>query len=416
LVTSSPADEAFFADCEGNPAQRLRLELTSPQRGAITPAWDGQLVFSTQQNQEGTGDAQSWDIDLQLVLDAQVFSYRLFDPNGSAITALPALPATELRGRLSADDQAQVQDRLASRAAGETVVVMARVKPSAATSGGAARSDDGFRQTLTFPLRVTDPDALPLPLRPAFLLFEDPEYNRQLVSSAATATVGVLENQVLFDVTLACDRQEYNPDSTVFFRYDWSGDRTGYPAELRISRVNAAGIVTPLNWPSTGNLTLRFENGKLQELSLATVQSQNDVTFSQGDTLQFEITAISDDDDQALDVPPINLAVTIVQVPVIPATQNAYGLLRTVANREETSEPSGEAGSAVHCVRFAWGPVPARIELVCAEDLRNQIVRRRAVFLWTDTARPLQEARGHYGYAIQKITQTGSTHFPTFET
>jgi hypothetical protein len=48
------------------------------------------------------------------------------------------------------------------------------------------------------------------------------------------------------------------------------------------------------------------------------------------------------------------------------------------------------------------------LELVCAEDLRTEVVRRRAVFQWNDSVR-LETLKG---YAIQKITQTGSTHFP----
>ncbi|NJL49303.1 MAG: LamG domain-containing protein, partial [Leptolyngbyaceae cyanobacterium SM2_5_2] len=40
LATTAPTDEAFFADCGGRPAQRLRLQMQSPQAGAIAPAWD----------------------------------------------------------------------------------------------------------------------------------------------------------------------------------------------------------------------------------------------------------------------------------------------------------------------------------------------------------------------------------------
>jgi hypothetical protein len=62
----------------------------------------------------------------------------------------------------------------------------------------------------------------------------------------------------------------------------------------------------------------------------------------------------------------------------------------------------------VECVRFAWGPNATRIELICPEDLRTEVVRRRAVFHWQDSVRPGTLA----GYAIQKIAQNGSTHFP----
>ena len=62
----------------------------------------------------------------------------------------------------------------------------------------------------------------------------------------------------------------------------------------------------------------------------------------------------------------------------------------------------------VECARFAWTPDASRVEMVCAEDLRTEIVRRRATFQWRDTARP---NRSNF-HAVQKITLTGSTHFP----
>jgi hypothetical protein len=55
-------------------------------------------------------------------------------------------------------------------------------------------------------------------------------------------------------------------------------------------------------------------------------------------------------------------------------------------------------------------PPASRIELVPSGDLKTQVVRRRAVFQWQDSVRPdINES-----YAIQKITQIGSTHFPNF--
>jgi hypothetical protein len=96
---------------------------------------------------------------------------------------------------------------------------------------------------------------------------------------------------------------------------------------------------------------------------------------------------------------PVFLRVDLVAAPVNPVPQSAYALLRwqTIAQKRQ-----------VECVRFAWGPEPARIELICPEDLRSEIVRRRAVFQWQDSVRKeILE-----GYAIQKITTTGSTHFP----
>ena len=96
----------------------------------------------------------------------------------------------------------------------------------------------------------------------------------------------------------------------------------------------------------------------------------------------------------------------IVATPVNPVPQAAYALLRTYKFASNT--PLTE----VECVRFAWSPEPERIELVCAEDLRQEVVRRRAVFHWQDSTR-ISEVKPIY--EIQKITETGSTHFPGFE-
>jgi hypothetical protein len=60
----------------------------------------------------------------------------------------------------------------------------------------------------------------------------------------------------------------------------------------------------------------------------------------------------------------------------------------------------------------SWNPAASRIELVSSEDLKTQVVRRRAVFKWQDSMRSDMNGK----YAVQKIAQTGSTHSPTFET
>ena len=95
----------------------------------------------------------------------------------------------------------------------------------------------------------------------------------------------------------------------------------------------------------------------------------------------------------------MQLDITIVEAPVIPATEAAYALLRKQTAGGQTQ---------VECVRFAWGPEAQRVELVNPADLRTEVVRRRAVFHFTDSARPNQEE----AYAVQKLSQGGSTHFP----
>jgi hypothetical protein len=87
--------------------------------------------------------------------------------------------------------------------------------------------------------------------------------------------------------------------------------------------------------------------------------------------------------------------VTITDRPVTPPPQAGFGLLRSDASE-----------AAVSCMRFAWSPEASRIDLVNPDDLRTQIVRRRAVFRWTDVVRP--PAR-NFSYAVQKLTAGGST-------
>lgn len=48
------------------------------------------------------------------------------------------------------------------------------------------------------------------------------------------------------------------------------------------------------------------------------------------------------------------------------------------------------------------------MDLICADDLRSDTVRRRAVFHWTDTAR----IGTVLGYTVQKVAPSGATHVP----
>jgi hypothetical protein len=250
---------------------------------------------------------------------------------------------------------------------------------------------------------------LPLPLEPYFIHFEDPEYNRQLASPAAHASGNISVQKsgsqeiVTHTVKLSCDRREYNPDSLLALRYDWDDNRQDTTTTLELQLISSTGAVTPLNIPSDLPPTqkLSLPSGHLKQLSLSEIQSVNQVVlvqggtmplkFVQGDTLQLKLTV------QGVKPVEIFLRVKIVGTPVIPATQAAYALLRQ----------RGTTSSSVECVRFAWSPEPTRVELICPEDLRTEVVRRRAVFHWQDTVR-----HGTVWYAIQKITQTGSTHFP----
>ncbi|HHP7244668.1 MAG TPA: LamG domain-containing protein, partial [Elainellaceae cyanobacterium] len=388
LATPAPADEAFFAACyvrideqlqRVHPAQRLRLVLQQPIYGKITPQWAGELTveaIATVEPPDSDFTVDDWDIQLTLVDGNQTLAFqRLTTPSG-------------LKFEVS-DAQSETLERiLARKASGDEVRIQAEVKPKAITNN--------FSQTLSFSLRMTDPDLLPLPLKPTFIHFEDPEYNRQLASSSAHATGNLLvtegDDLVLHEVKLSSDRREYNPDSTLFLRYDWDDNRAS-TGTLALSRIRGAGVVTPLKLSAAGAMTA----GALQSFSFSNLQSINSLTFVQGDVIQFKLTVLGTD---------IILQVNIVADPVMPSTQAAYALLRP-------SQTSTTNTTTVECVRFAWSPMPSRVDLVCAEDLRTEVVRRRAVFKWCDSVRPNAQKTSNR-YAIQKITQTGSTHFPVF--
>ncbi|MEO1740582.1 MAG: LamG-like jellyroll fold domain-containing protein [Cyanobacteria bacterium J06629_9] len=394
LTTAAPADEAFWGADAVSPAKRLRLQLLTPERGAIVPDWDGQLRFYCSSDLASVSErltVDAWTVSIQLVYKGTVIAYLLsglVEPNTQAAvqTYRPA-------------DAEALKTLLERLAAGETLMVQANIKLTAAT--------DNFSQTLSFPLRMTDQTALPLPLQPQFIQFEDPEYNRQLASPTAHVALQVQvpnpdasKPPQLVGVKLATDRREYNPDSLLSLRYDWVIAAAATEFEqisLTLKRIRA-GIESVLTIPSLAERLSQLPAAELTQFVLSDlVRSQRSEPVLQADdtlqlTLSFYRTTPTDasvDPDYTLVLP-----VTIVAEPVQPSPEAAYALLRQ------------NADGSVECVRFAWGALPSRVDMINASDLRSEIVRRRAVFQWTDTQRPGQVTT----YAIQKITQTGSTN------
>ena len=394
LAGPLPADEAFFAECGGNPARRLRMTLKQPLPGTVTADWTGDLSFDVIFEQAGGssgGNAAEW-MALELIDGEKVFAYQQSGNDASGNDA------NEYRFTLSEGLQTALRECLASKVAGDLLLVQARV--------GHAEQTDGFYQTLSFSLQMAGEVRSRLPLQPYFIHFEDPEYNRQLASAAAIATTNVtLESEVgdeietvLHSVTLAADRREYNPDSRLALRFDWDEASIATGGTLQCDRIGSNGIPQPL---TLSDAALRPR--QLKQFSLLDLKESNNqpVRFDPGDTLQLTLK-IEPWKAGNLSLPEqaeIVLSVTLVETPVIPKPEAAYGLLRAQTVRQQ---------GQVECVRFAWGPEASRIELVCPEDLRTEVVRRRAVFRWHDAVRPGTLR----GYAVQKITQTGSTHFP----
>lgn len=397
----APLDEAFFAGAQPSavpgqggtprPARGLLLRLTVPQQGRIDSTWDGALVFdATPLDTQST--AADWNVQLAVLANSRTSNYHLVASNGNSLRFEPD-PAT------SGGKPEDIRTTLLSRSApGDLIVAKARVAPANATNG--------FRQMLVFPLRIGNDVTLPLPLEQTFIHFEDPEYNRQLASQVAKASQIIALSDVagspdangrtlLRTITLAADRHEYNPDSVLSLRYDWDDTQTSVEGLLELRRIDINGIETVLIPPTADNSNVP---GVLHPFSLLDLQRKQPSSTEKppflrpGDTLQIRL-GLPEGQLVVLDV-------RIVADPVIPVPEAGYALLRQQTVNGQVQ---------VECARFAWAPNASRIELVDAEDLRTEVVRRRAVFQWRDTVRP---ERGS-SYAVQKITGIGSTHTVT---
>lgn len=434
IADVEPVDEAFLAPLNNRSAQRLRLQLAGLVRATLSATWDSALALrATVNGLHPNGDGQpstvaDWMIEVELTDGQQTFRFVEQTSSGRALRRRSDIRADKTAlddtavGRAVADAEnvirfvpidtpAAVQAWIGAKVPGARLWAKARVSYLPA--------NDGFFQTLAFPLRVADPSTPSLPLDPHFVYFEDPEYNRRLASSAYHASQivkvphevqGKVE-QTAYTVTLAIDRREYNADSRIALRYDWDDNGDHGTASLEFRRVDTFGIPTKAlafvapNPDQIDNLPPHT----LVQLSLLDLRDPVDgkaIRWSAGDILQIKLI-IQPDKPQASDpdIPgvPIILSPMIVAAPVMPAPEAAYALLRHQTRRGR---------SQVECARFAWGPAPTRVELVCPDDLRAEIVRRRAVFQWSSVARPASGA----GYALQKITPTGATHIPQFAT
>ncbi|WP_160826818.1 hypothetical protein [Actinomadura sp. J1-007] len=443
LVTPSPADEAFragFEDPPENPtyrqtAQRLRMQLAAVERHTLDVGWDGVLTFvyrvdgsitllGGQEPETPETGILDWVLALELVDGGRVTA--LADITAPTLALTPALRAqlgavgVPLPGpEVDTVDTAKLAirqfglpgdpktraDRARELIAGMPpgAAVHARVKARFAPHlPGAEPYHDGYAQVLRFPLRVADPNAPYLPLVPRYVHFEDPEYNRRLASPSAHASVpaqfpqqqagGTSPQRV---ITLSAERRECNPDGTLALRFDWDAPPPGSPkVTLTLQRIDLDQTPRDLADPNAAGGPRRLDPGKLYELSLAAIQKLNG-PFTPGERLRLVLHV----DSGPVKPVVVRLDITIVEAPVIPATDAAYALLRRQAAGDRTH---------VECPRFAWGPEAQRVELVNPADLRTEVVRRRAVFQFTDSTRPGRAE----DYTVQKVSPTGSTHIP----
>lgn len=421
LITQSPADEAFLAaippliveDPEtpvapgdppaikltaAVPALGLRLVLESPLRGEISDKWDGAIhlsasTFADVKEPEEGAKYGAWLYTLELATptgplpSSKEKSAAELEEIASAKVKAPVGATIEKTLHEVKPDEAQ---RWIERmAAGETLLLRVHLTHTSDSSE--------LRQTLTFPLYKAPSGMARLPLSPAFIQFEDPEYNRRLASLAARATGTYqpreLETPPFYGVTLATDRQEYDLNSTVMFRYDWEG-APSKPKDLVLDVKRLTEEGAPIQLAGVEKAT----GGKIAQFSMRDLvkKSGGPSGLVAGDIL---LLSLHDEKDVDLKEPILTLGVRIVGESVVPTPEAGYALLRY--------SKSGDSGG-VECCRFAWSPKPSRIELVNAEDLRAEVVRRRAVFQWLDSARP----NTNVAYAIQKIAMNGATHVP----
>jgi hypothetical protein len=367
------------------------VNVVAPARGEIAGDWDGTITADVALDGPGAR-IEHWDVTLEI------------DHRGRTLRYPGLTPATGGPGRYQfrlpegAAGAAALQRLLGDMTPGEVLVASARVTRR--------EGAEGFQQTLAFPFRLADARAVRLPLEPFFVLFEDPEYNRQLASPAKQAA-GLVKatddgQPALHTVTLSTDRTEYDPDGELALRYDWDDGTSPHRARLVIDLVDATGVPRPLELRvgSARQRMITVSAGGLRQLALRDLVDRGaPVRLAAGQSLALTLT-IAAGPRGVLERADIVLVVNVATAAVTPAPQAAYALLRRQVVDGRTQ---------VECVRFAWSPRATRVELVCPDDLRTQVVRRRAVFLWTDTARTGTAT----GYAVQKITRTGSTHFPT---
>jgi hypothetical protein len=401
LLTSTPADETFQAECDGASPSRIQIRLLSPANGLLTSQWAGKLRFHVDWTPD-LGPDELWRLDLTLVGNGTV------TPLQTAHT--PNLFAT--RGEYSAQLE-KTEDLL--KVAANAQHLRVKVERGVQTGDGKFVNESGFYQVVSLPLFYATDEIMRPPLRPIFVHFEDPEYNRRLGSETANSAMlfDMKESNgefVTHEVRLSLDRKAYNTTSEIAFRYDWDNPTVLEAPDASfvvLTYISAAGSSVELKkwshldgavpdplFPRQGKISIESLPAIVADYNRLSSHSQTPLRLNPGERLVLKAVFGS--------VKEISVSVDIVAEPVLPAPEAAYALLR--------QRLDGEA-RIVEAARFAWNPEAARVEMICADDLRTAFVRRRAVFQWQDAARPDPDLR----HAVQKIAASGSTHWPLLQ-
>lgn len=396
LPSAHSVDSAFLAT--DNPIG-MQVTLMEPQSGVIGLDGDGDLVFVAESSNgkpllpKEQGD---WIVQLELAAEGRRLDYtpnrKSSDPaDRHRFSPVGAAPAPAL-----------LRQFMAGLPHGTPVLARMHLEPKDPTL------PTGYRQTLSFYLRAAQPDRIPLPLQPIFAQFEDPEYNRHLASQTAhvSATLADVGGAGRRDLTLAADRREYNPTSEmVFILFDSTRPASGANEKPQPEQLAGANFV--LRKLKLGGERITFElpaeqkTVELNALRTVNLGELKGSTLLPGDTLLLSVERPLKSDSTKTEVL-LEMRLDIVAQPVIPVPEAGYALLRT--------ESQAGAPTSVACVRFAFGPSAARIEISNPDDLKREVVRRRAVFQWVDVKRIERPAR----FGLQKITHSGSTHQPDF--
>jgi hypothetical protein len=104
--------------------RRLQMKLKQPLHGAITPNWDGTLVFEIN-FESPTAKLAHWNLDLELIDGQETFAYQTTNtPN-----------EYQLQLKNENDQLAKFKERLSIKSVGDVLIASARVKPKLANDG-----------------------------------------------------------------------------------------------------------------------------------------------------------------------------------------------------------------------------------------------------------------------------------------
>jgi hypothetical protein len=407
-----PADDAFITTIAG-PAG-LRVEFAGPfdtDRGAVPlELWrTGEKVglppLNFRLNYTRLGQPIAWDPLVSL----NCGTFRVaFETSGAADGVRTYKPSA-----MTKEQAESFAEWIGGRSHGDEFLL----ELSVGVPDGTFVVKD-LKVALRLASRFTSASALPQPVRPITIRFEDPEYSRKLQSRAQHKTFVITRTAPNGDVntgtvTVAIDRERINPTSTLNLAFRFGGfapvggetaaELNDYlnslDARVQVFRVRE-GIRTPENDEFDPVLG---QSAPFRCNHLATIQFP--ITFQRGsvrspqliephDKIQIGFELVNVDGSPRLNETAFD--VFVVEESITPAVQRAYGLLLR------------SASGAVECRRFAWSPTPARTELINPDDLFQPIVRRRGIFRWSDTLR-LGVAPA---FAVQAITPSGATHIP----